>query len=204
MPARRRRPPRRTQGSPSAFRILLARQTFEAQSPLAAAAFLVAAAALATFAIGWFAAPQPPLVRLAAALLPSMFLLAATARNSPEIVGLLAFAGYPARTVAAYVCALPAANLAAVSAALLLLRPVGWPGMLEALVVLHLFAALVATVRALLSPGRPARRVDLQVQLEVVALGLIAGVLAPLALLAVAWRLWLLHRHYSNLLWVQT
>ena len=101
------------------------------------------------------------------------------------------------------VCALPAANFAAVSVALLIVRPEGWAGMLAALAVFHLLAALVATGRAWLSPGRSARRVDLQVQLEMLALLFLACLFAPLAPLAVAWRLWLLHRHYSNLLWVQ-
>jgi hypothetical protein len=198
------RPSSRREGSASVFRILLAHQTFDSKRPGYAAASLATGAALATFTLSWFAESQPPGVRLAAALLPSVLLLMATARNAPETVGLLAFAGYPARTVAAVVCALPAANLAAVSAALLLLRPAGWVETLGALLLLHLFAALVATVRAWLSPGRAARRVDLQVQLEVLGLGIVAGLLPPLALPAVVWRLWRLHRHYSSLLWVQT
>jgi hypothetical protein len=106
--------------------------------------------------------------------------------------------------VATFVCALPAANFAAVSVALLVVRPGGWAAMLASLLLLHLLAALIATARAWLSPGRPARRVDLQVQLEMLALLLIAALFAPLAPLAAAWRLWLLRRHYSRLLWIHS
>jgi hypothetical protein len=183
---------------------LLARQTFGAARPLRAAAFLIAGVAAATLAGSWRAATQPLAVGFGATLLPSALLLLATARNAPEIVGLLAYAGYPARFVAASVCALPAANLAASSIALLLVRPEGWAGMIAALLLLHLLAALVATARAWLSPGRPARRVNLQVQLELIALFVVAGLLAPLVPAIVAWRLWLLHRHYSRLRWIQT
>jgi hypothetical protein len=190
-------------GRGTAFRALLAGQAFDAERPVRAAAFLLACAAVATLAGSWLALLQPLAVRFAAALAPSVLLLAATARNAPEIVSLLAFSGYRARHVALSVCALPAANLAGVSAALLLVRPEGWRDMLADLALLHLLAALVATARAWLSPGRPARRVDLQVQLEVLALPLLASLFAPLVPFVAAWRLWLLHRHYSNLLWIQ-
>lgn len=203
-PVAHRTPPREPhdQGD-AAFRTLLARQLWGTERPIGAAAFLIASAALATLAGSWFALAKPLAVRFAAALAPSAVLLAGTARNAPEIVSLLAFTGYRARQVALSVCALPAANLAGVSVALLVVRPEGWTGMLAALAVLHLLAALIATARAWLSPGRGARRVDLQVQLEMLALLLLAGLFAPLAPLAAAWRLWLLHRHYSRLLWLQ-
>jgi hypothetical protein len=191
------------EGEASTFRIMLARQVFGCRRPVRVAALLVAAAALATVGLSALAAPQPAAVRFAAALLPSTALLIATARNAPEIIGLLAFAGYKPRAVAAFVCALPAANLAGASAALLLVRPEGSPGMLAALLVLHLFAALVATARAWLSPGRSARQVDSRVQLELLGALFIAAIFAPLALLVVPWRLWLLHKHYSNRLWIQ-
>jgi hypothetical protein len=199
----RRKPPQAAEGDASTFRIMLARQTFDAERPVRIAAFAVAGAALATLWLSWVAAPQPLAVRFAAALLPSIVLLVTTGRNAPEVVGLLAFAGYRPRSVAAFVCVLPAASLAGASMALLLIRPEGWPGMLALLLLLHLFAALVATARAWLSPGRSARQVDSRVQFEILGLLLIAGVFAPLALLVVPWRLWLLHRHYSNLLWIQ-
>lgn len=190
-------------GGGAAFRALLGRQAFDAERPVRAAALLTAFAALATLAGSWFALTQPFAVRAAAALGPSVLLLAGTARNAPEIVSLLAFAGYGARHVALSVCALPAVSFAAVSAALLIARPEDWTGLLGAVAVLHLLAALVATARAWLSPGRPARRVNLQVQLEMLALLLVASLFAPLAPFLVAWRLWLLHRHYSKLLWIQ-
>lgn len=199
---RRQRPSGKREGSATAFRTLLAHQMFGAERPVRNAAWLVAAAASATCAIASLAAFQTPAPRLAAALLPSLLLLVGTARNAPATVGLLAFAGYPARTVAASVCALPVASLGAVSAALFMVRPTAWMEMLAALLLLHLFAALIATARAWLSPGRAARRVDFQVQLELVGLGVVAGLLPPLALPALAWRLWLLHRHYSRLLWI--
>jgi hypothetical protein len=187
-----------------AFRTLLARQIFGAERPVQAAAFLVASSTLATLAGCWLAAAQPLTARFAAGLVPSVLLLAATARNAPEIAGLLAFAGYPARSIVFSVCALPAANLAGVSIALLLVRPEGWTGMVAALLVLHLLAALIATARAWLSPGRAARSVDLQVQLEMLALLFLASLFAPLAPMAAAWRLWLLRHHYSRFLWIQT
>lgn len=186
-----------------AFRLLLARQACDAQRPTRAAAFLVVCATVATLAGSWFALPQPLAVRLAAALVPSLLLVIPTARNAPEIVSLLAFAGYRARYIALSVCALPAANFVGVSVALLVVRPEGWPGMLAGLALLHLLAALVATARAWLSPGRAARRIDLQVQLEMVALLLLGALFPPVVPPAVAWRLWLLRRHYSNLLWIQ-
>jgi hypothetical protein len=193
----------RGEGIGPAFRILLARQTFGAQRPLRMAVFLVAAATAALCAGVWAAGTQPLPPRFAAALLPSVLLLALTARNVPELVGLLAFAGYPARSVAAMVCAVPIANLAAASTALLLFRPGGWTGMLGALLLLHLFAATVATARAWLSPGRSARQVDLRLQLELLAFLLIAILFAPLAISGLLWRLRLLHRDYSRLLWIQ-
>jgi hypothetical protein len=193
---------RRRRGALPALLALLAPLTFGAEQPFRAAVYLVAGTALATLGGCWLAAGQPPGVQFAAALAPSVLLLVATARNAPEIVGLLAFAGYRARSVALFVCALPAANFAAVALALLLARPQSWTGMLASLLVLHLVAALIATARAWLSPGRQGRSVDLQVQLEMLALVLIANLFAPLVPIAVAWRLWLLRRHYSRLLWI--
>lgn len=187
-----------------AFQLLLARQVAGSVRPVRVAAFLVAGAAVATLVACSFAAPQPAAVRFAAALGPSILLLVATARNAPDVVGLLAFAGYPARRVAAFVCALPAANLAGVSVALLLVRSEGWPGLLSLLLLLHLLAALIATARAWLSPGRTGRSVDLQVQIEMLALLFVASLFAPIAPVAAASRLWLLHRHYSRRLWIQS
>lgn len=187
-----------------AFRTLLARQTFGARRPVRIAALLAVGTALATLAVCWFAAAEPFAARLAAALLPSALSLVATGRNAPEIVSLLAFAGHPARLVALSVCALPAVNLAAVSMMLFLATPEGWAEMLGGLLLLHLLAALIATERAWLSPGRSARGVDFQVQLEMLGLLIIALLFAPLAFVAAAWRLWLMHRHYSALLWIQT
>jgi hypothetical protein len=185
-----------------AFQLLLARQTAGAMQPVRTAAVLVAGAAVATLVGCSLAASQPITVRFAASLAPSVLLLAASARNGSDTIGLLAFSGCPARKVAMFVCALPAANLLAVSVALLLARPEGWAGMLPWLLLLHLLAALIATARAWLSPGRAARSVDLQVQLEMLALLVVATLFAPLVPVAAAWRLWLLHRHYSRRLWI--
>lgn len=188
---------------PGPFQALLAVQTFGGDRPVRSASLLIAGAALSTLAGCLVAAHQPAAARFAAALAPSVLLLVATARNAPDIVGLLAFAGYRAASVARFVCAIPAANLAAASIALLLVRPEGWPAMLESLLLLHLLAALVATARAWLSPGRPARRVDVQVQLEILALLIVGTLFAPLVPPVAAWRLRLIHRHYSRSLWVQ-
>lgn len=200
---RRSVPGERHQDRHAAFRALLAHQAFDASRPVRAAAFLISCAVVATTAGSLFASSEPLSVRFVAALAPSVLLLAATARNAPEIVGLLAFAGYRARYVALSVCALPAANFVGASVTLFGVMPAGWASMLIGLAVLHLLAALIATSRAWLSPGRAAKRVDLQVQLELVALLVVAALLTPLASLAAAWRLWLLHRHYSHLLWKQ-
>jgi hypothetical protein len=182
---------------------LLRVQVLNSARPWRALVLLVAASALATFAGVALTRDSAPGAHLAASVMPSLLLLAATARNDARLVGFLAFAGYGAGFVALAVCGLPAASLAAASAAALAAGPAAPLPLLLALGLLHLGAALIAVCRSWLSPGRDGRSVDFQVQVESAGLILLGFMLPPLALAALFARLWRLRAGYRDSIWLQ-
>ena len=74
---------------------------------------------------------------------------------------------------------------------------------LALLAAIHLVFIPIGIARAWLYPGRAARGVDLQLQLEIMGLAITAFLLPPLALAALAWRLALFRRHCARLRWMQ-
>jgi hypothetical protein len=196
-------------GRRTALLALLRVQVLRAARPGLAAGLLLAANAILTFAATvlaseWaLARESAPAVRAAASALPSLLLVAATARNDARLGGFLAFAGYSSGFVALAVSAFPLASFAAAAAGA---YAGGSPGSSPAIVTLaclHLGAALVAIARIWLSPGREGRRVDLQVQLEAVGLVMVGLILPPLGIVAVVARLWRLRGAYRESIWLQ-
>jgi hypothetical protein len=176
-------------------------QVLNAARPGLASLLLVAANALLTFAGVSFARASSQAVEVAASILPSLVLVAATARNDARLGGFLAFAGHSPGFAALAVAALPAASFAAASAAAVA-GGAAAPAIVT-LLFLHLAAALVAIARIWLSPGRDGRRVDLQVQLEAAGLVVVGLIMPPLGLVALAFRLWRLRAAYRASLWLQ-
>lgn len=194
---------RRAPARQPAFRAILRRQTLDSARPGRAAAALVAATFALTFLAAWLSRGQPDALRFAAILSPPLLALLLTSRADAELIGFLPFAGYRPGFVAVAVSALPAACLAASALAVVAVRPHHAVAILIILLLLHLAFILTGIARAWLYAGRSGRSVDLQVQMEFAGLVLIAALLPPLALAALAWRLWMLRRHYASLLWTQ-
>ena len=194
------RPGEQIAGRHAAFLSLLRVQVRGAARPVRAAILLVLCNALLTFAACMVADGQ--MLRFAAAALPSLLLLAATARNDSQLVGFLAFRGHSAGFVALAVSAIPAASLVAAIVAVFICGSPGSLSMLGFLLLLHLGAALIAVARAWLSPGRDGRRVDLQVQIEAAALAVAAFVFPPLAAALLLGRMWTLRRGYASSMWL--
>jgi hypothetical protein len=192
----------RIEGRNTAFLVLLRAQLRGGARPVRTAVLLVICSALLTFAACRLAEGQTPAIRYAAAALPSLLLLGATARNDSQLVGFLAFRGRSAGSVALIVSAIPAASLTAAAAASALGGSPELLSMLGLLFLLHLGAALIAVARAWLSPGRNGRRVDLQVQIEAAALLAAALVFLPLAVVLLLGRMWTLRRGYVSSMWL--
>lgn len=191
---RKVRPP--LSGPHTALMALLRVQALDSARPGRALVFLFAANFLLTFAGSFLTRGAVPHAHLAATALPSLLMLAATARNDARLTGFLAFAGYSAGFVALAVSAVPAASFAAASAAALAGGAAAPVFTIVALALLHLGAALIAVARAWLSPGRDGRKVDFQVQVEAVGLLVLGLMLPPLAIPAIAARLWMLRTGY--------
>jgi len=189
-------------GSRAVLHAVVRFQTLSGGRPSLAAGATILAAFLLTLAGCWFARDADDIARFAAALLPAVLPLIAATRLDSGLLGFLPFAGYRPSFVAFAVSALPVASLAGIAAAILLARPEGWPVMLGVLLLLGLLFALIAVARAWLYPGRSARAVHLQLQIELAGLIVIAFLLPPAAPVALGVRLWLLHRRYSSLLWM--
>jgi hypothetical protein len=184
-------PPRRSLSGPrTALFALIRVQAMNASRPGRALGALLAGNALLTFAGAMLSRGAAPGVHFAAAALPSLLLLAATARNDARLGGFLAFAGFGAGYVALAVSVLPAASFAVAAAALLASAPTAPATLLVTLALLHLGAALVAVARVWLSPGRDDRKVNLQVQLEAAGLVVLGAILPPLGIVAFLGRLW--------------
>lgn len=185
-------------GPHTALLALLRVQALNSARPWRVLIILLAASALLTFAGSSLSRGGAPALHLAATALPSLLLLAATARNEARLTGFLAFAGYGAGFVALAVSVVPAASFAAASAAALAAGAADPAMSVAALGLLHLGAALIAVARAWLSPGRDGRRVDFQVQVEVAGLLVLGLILPPLAPPALALRLWMLRAGYRR------
>ena len=187
-------------GRHAAFLSLLRVQVWGAAPPERAAILLVLCNALLTFVACRLADGQ--ILRLAAAALPSLLFLGATARSDSQLVGFLAFRGHSAGFVALAVSAIPGASLIAAAGAVALCGSPDLLSMLGILLLLHFGAALIAVTRAWLSPGREGRRVDLQVQIEAAAMAVAAFVFPPLAAVLLLGRMWTLRRGYASSLWL--
>jgi hypothetical protein len=190
-------------GPRTAFLALLRVQALKLARPGRALAILLTADALLTFAGSSLAAGAAPGAKVAAAALPSLLLLVATARNDARLGGFLAFAGYSAGFVALAVCGLPAASFAAASLAVLASGTSAAAPAIATLALTHLVAATIATARAWLSPGKDNRKVDFQLQVEGAGLLLVGLMLPPLGLLALAARLWMLRLSWRDSIWRQ-
>ena len=184
------------------FRAILRRQTLGSARPGRTVLLIVAASFALTAASIWLSRGLPDAVRLAAPMLPSLPALLAASRLDAELIGFLPYAGRRALATGLAVSAFPAANFAAAAAAIVALRPPQTIALLAILLLLHLVFIVAGLARAWLYPGRHARSVDLQVQIEFAGLALIFLMLPPLALAALVWRLWWLHRRYSRLIWM--
>lgn len=130
-------------------------------------------------------------------------LLLLTTRLDPELLGFLPYLGYRPAFTAAAVAALPTACFAAAAAAIAIAAPPR-ARVLLLLFVAHLAVAIVSIFRAWLYPGRGARSVELQVQVELAGLLLIGSLLPPLAVAALAWRAATLWRHYRSRRWIHS
>jgi hypothetical protein len=190
-------------GPRTALFALIRVQAMKASRPGRALALLIAGNGLLTFAGAFLSREAPAGAHFAASLLPSLLLLAATARNDARLAGFLAFAGFGAGYVALAVSVLPAASFAAASAAVLASAPAAPATLLVTLALLHLGGALLAVARLWLSPGRDDRKVDLQVQLEAVGLVGLGAILPPLGLVAFLARLWSLRSGWRASIWLQ-
>jgi hypothetical protein len=190
-------------GRLTALLALLRVQALKAARPGRTLVVLLAANMLLTFAGSSLTRAEAPGFHVAASLLPSLLLLAATTRNDARLAGFLAFTGYSAGFVALAVSILPAASLAAASASALAGGTAASGPVIVTLAVLHLAAALFAIARVWLSPGKDGRKVDFQVQLEAVGLLAVGVLLPPVGLLALAVRLSMLRRGYRASMWLQ-
>jgi hypothetical protein len=194
--------PEPLRGPRTAVLALLRVQALKAARPGRALTLLLGAEALLTFAGASLAGGAAPAAQVAAAALPSLLLLVATARNDARLAGFLAFAGYPAGFVALAVCGLPAASLAVASGAVLASGASASAPAIVTLALSHLMAVLIATARVWLSPGKDDRKVDFQVQVEGAGLLALGLMLPPLGLLALATRLWILGRSFRASIWL--
>lgn len=198
-----RRGSRPLRGPRTALLALLRIQGLDGSRPVPVLVLLVAANALLTFAGASLTRGAEPGVRFAASILPSLLLLATTGRNDPRLVGFLAFAGYRSGFVALAASGLPFASFAAASASLLASGTAAAGPAIAILALLHLGAALLAIARVWLSPGRDARKVNLQVTVEAAGLLVIASIQPLLGLVALGARLWKLRGLYRASIWLQ-
>ncbi len=190
-------------GPRTALLALLRVQALNGSRPVPVLLLLLVADALLTLAGAFLTLGATPGAHLAASVLPSLLLLGATGRNDARLVGFLAYCGRPAGFVALAVSGPSAASFAAASAAILASGTAAAGPAIAILAFLHLGAALFAIARAWLSPGRDARKVNLQVLVEAAGLLLIASIQPVLGLVALALRLWRLRGLYRASVWLQ-
>ncbi len=187
-------------GTAAVIDAVLRRQTRSRGRPRSAAALIVAANFILTVAASWWVRDGADAVRMAAVVVPSLAVLAVAARTDSALIGFLPFAGYRPLFIAGAVSALPAMSFVAAATALLVTGARAGTSLIV-LALLHFLFVLVAVERAWLAPGRDPRSVDLQVQIELGGLIVVAILLPPLAPAALVWRLWQHCRHNRKLLW---
>lgn len=190
-------------GGPRAavLRLVLRRQGFGPGNALIGAGLLLGASFALTLAAGWWGEGRPEALRFALLLAPSLVLLLFAARLDPGLLAFLPAAGFRPGFIALAVAALPLASLLTAGAAMLATG--ASPGVLVALALGHLGFVLVAVARAWLYPGRAARSVEFQVQIEAAGIALAAFLLPPLALAALLRRFARFHRHCRDQHWRQ-
>ena len=193
--------PRAALGRRAAFWAVLRRQTLDGRRPAVATPILVAAVFSATAAAAYFGGGFGSVAALALAAAPSLAAAAILARLDAELLGFLPYAGYGAGFAALAVAALPIACLAAASFAVLVAGVPDPGALLLVLLLLYVLVAITSIARAWLYPGRSRRAVEVQIQIELVAAGLLAASFPPLGVAAVAARLFLLRQRYRALLW---
>jgi hypothetical protein len=188
-------------GRRAVLALILRRQSVGRGPAFARAGLMLAASFALTLAAGRWGEGRPEALRFALLLLPSFLLLLLAARLDAGLLAFLPAAGFGPGFSAFAVSALPAASFLVAGPAAMLAG-----AGLEALAVLallHLGFILLGTTRAWLYPGRTARSVDLQLQVEVAGLAVTALLLPPLAVAALLWRVWHFHRRCRDLLWMQ-
>jgi hypothetical protein len=188
-------------GRRAVLALILRRQSFGGGSAFARAGLMLAASFALTLAAGRWGEGRPEALRFALLLAPSFLLLLRTARLDAGLLAFLPAAGFGPGFSAAAVSALPAASLVATGLAAMLAG--AGLAALAVLASLHLGFILLGIARAWLYPGRSARSVDFQLQLEVAGLAVTAFLLPPLAVAALLWRLWHFRRRCRDLRWMQ-
>lgn len=188
-------------GGAAVLALVLRRQTFGPGRAAAQVAAALAAGFWLTLAAALWGQARSQAVQTLVVLLPSFLLLLRAARLDAQLLAFLPQAGFGPGFIAFAVAALPLASLPVSAIAAL----IGGAGMaaLALLAFLHLFFILIGIARAWLYPGREARGAELQLQLELTGLAIVAFLMPPIALLALVWRLDLLRRHCRRLRWMQ-
>jgi len=181
--------------------LILRRQSLGRGPAFARAGLMLAASFALTLAAGWWGEGRPEALRVALLLSPSFLLLLMAARLDAGLLAFLPAAGFRPGFSAFAVSALPAASLPVAGLAAMLAG--AGLAALAVLALLHLGFILLGIARAWLYPGRSARSVDVQLQLEAAGLAVTAFLLPPLAVAALLWRLWHFHRRCRDLRWMQ-
>jgi len=187
-------------GGRAVLALVLRRQSIGPGRAFVRAGLMLATSFALTLAACWWGEGQPEALRLAVLILPSFILLLLAARLDADLLAYLPAAGFLPGFSAFVVSALPAASL--LVAGLAVLFTGAGLAVLTMLLLLHLGFILIGIARAWLYPGRSARAVELQVQLEVAGLATISLLSPPLAVAALLWRLWHFHRQCRDLRWM--
>jgi hypothetical protein len=187
-------------GRRAVLAIVLAKQTLGIRHPLLRAGLLLLASLILSLTAGWSGRGLTEPVRFALPLLPSLVVLLLSARLDAGLLAFLPSIGHRPAFIALAVSALPLGSLVAATGALLLIG--SGPGPFIVMVLAHLAFILLGISRAWLYPGRAARSVDLQLQLEFCGLVAAAIMLPPLAVAAALWRLRHFHNHCRAKRWM--
>jgi hypothetical protein len=187
-------------GRRAVLAIVLARQTLGTRHPLIRAGLLLLASSILSVAAGWYGRNLGEAARFTLPLLPFLVILLLSTRLDPRLLTFLPSLGHKPGFIALSVSVLPLGSLVAATGALLLTGAGQNPLLVMALA--HLAFVLVGISRAWLYPGRAARSVDLQLQLEFCGLIAVAILLPPLAIAAAGWRLWQFQGHCRAKRWM--
>lgn len=181
--------------------LVLARQGLCTRRPLLRAWLLIVASFILTTMAGWWGEGLSAPLASILPFLPPLVLLLLTTRLDPVLLAFLPAAGYRPGFIALAVSALPAGAFVAGAGAFLLIGH--GIGPVAVLALGHLAFILIGIARAWLYPGRTKRSVDLQLQIEVAGLIIVALMLPPLAIVAACWRFRHFHAHCRAQRWTQ-